>query len=117
MQEIFNSFIIVNKKFPNTEIKFKKLLDNYRLWNYNNDIKSRLRKFCDRRDTMYGNLSTELKRKNIASKVVAGLLDCTEKTANNKICGVTDFTITEAFAIHKNLLPEFDIDYLFTRTA
>lgn len=66
---------------------------------------------------MYGNLSSELKRKNIAQKVIADLLKCTEKTANNKICGVTDFTISEAFAIHKNLLPEFDMDYLFTRTA
>ena len=65
---------------------------------------------------MYGNLSTELKRKNITQKVVADLIKSTEKTANNKILGKTDFTISEAFSIHKNLLPEFDIDYLFTRT-
>lgn len=65
---------------------------------------------------MYGNLSNELKRKNITQKVVADLIKCTEKTANNKILGKTDFTISEAFAIHKNLLPEFDMDYIFFAT-
>ena len=65
---------------------------------------------------MYGNLSTELRRKNITQKVVADLIKSTEKTANNKILGKTDFTISEAFLIHRNLLPEFDIDYIFTVT-
>ena len=65
---------------------------------------------------MYGNLSAELKRKNITQKVVADLIKSTEKTANNKILGKTDFTIIEAFLIHKNLLPEFDMDYIFTQT-
>lgn len=65
---------------------------------------------------MYGNLRNELKRKNIAQKVVADLISCTEKSVNNKICGKTDFTIREAFVIHKNLLPEFDMDYIFTDT-
>lgn len=66
---------------------------------------------------MYGNLCNELKRKNITQKVVADLIKCTEKSVNNKIHGKTDFTIAEAFAIHRNLLPEFDIDFLFSRTA
>ena len=58
---------------------------------------------------MYGNLSSELRRKNIAQKVIADMLGCTEKTINNKMSGKTDFTISEAFMIHKNLLPEFDM--------
>ena len=66
---------------------------------------------------MYGNLSSELRRKNIAQKVIADMLGCTEKTINNKMSGKTDFTISEAFMIHKNLLPEFDMDYIFARTA
>ena len=66
---------------------------------------------------MYGNLSSELRRKNIAKKVIADMLGCTEKTINNKMSGKTDFTISEAFMIHKNLLPEFDMDYIFASTA
>lgn len=66
---------------------------------------------------MYGNLSNELNRKNITRRVVAELINCTEKTVDNKIKGQTDFTISEAFEIHRNLLPEFDIDFLFSRTA
>ena len=66
---------------------------------------------------MYGNLCTELKRKNIAQKVVADLIGCTERTVTNKINGSTDFTISEAFAIRKNLLPEFDMDYIFKTTT
>lgn len=65
---------------------------------------------------MYGNLCNELKRKNITQKVVADLIKTTEKTANNKVLGKTDFTISEAFLIHRNLLPEFDMDYIFART-
>lgn len=65
---------------------------------------------------MYGNLSSELQRKNIAQKVIADLIGCSEKTVTNKISGRTDFTISEALKIHRNLLPEFDMDYIF-RTA
>lgn len=66
---------------------------------------------------MYGNLCNELKRKNITHRVVADLIKCTERTVSNKISGDTDFTVSEAFTIRKNLLPEFNMDYLFSRTA
>ena len=41
---------------------------------------------------------------------------CSEKTVTNKISGRTDFTISEALKIHRNLLPEFDMDYIFFAT-
>lgn len=66
---------------------------------------------------MYGNLRNELNKKNISQKAVAELIECTEKTISNKISGDTDFTIAEAISIRKNLLPEFNMDYLFSRTA
>ena len=66
---------------------------------------------------MYGNLCNALRSKNVAQKAVSELIGCTERTLTNKINGTTDFTITEAFAIHKNLLPEFDIDYIFKVTT
>lgn len=66
---------------------------------------------------MYDNLVTELRRKNITNKAVAELIGTSEKTVFNKINGVTEFTVPEAMAIRNNLLPEFRIGYLFTRTA
>lgn len=65
---------------------------------------------------MYGNLELGLRNKNITVKTVAGLLDCSEKTVRNKIDGLTDFTICEAFSIHRNLLPEYAMDFLFAQT-
>lgn len=65
---------------------------------------------------MYGNLSRALDDKNIAQRVVASLIGCSERTVTNKINGTTDFTISEAFMIHRNLLPEFNVDYLFKTT-
>lgn len=66
---------------------------------------------------MYNNLMHELRKKNITNKAVAELIGITEKTLFNKVNGVTEFTLTEAMAINDNLLPEFKLDYLFTRTA
>ena len=66
---------------------------------------------------MYNNLVVELRRKNITNKAVAELIGTSEKTLFNKINGATEFTVPEAMMINKNLLPEFRLDYLFTRTA
>lgn len=66
---------------------------------------------------MYGNLRDELRRKNISQRAVANLLNCTEKTVFNKISGATEFTIGEAFLIHKNLLPEFGMEYIFSSSS
>lgn len=62
---------------------------------------------------MYANLAKELSSKNITNKAVASMLGCTEKTLYNKISGITDFTISESICIQRNLLPEFQIVYLF----
>lgn len=66
---------------------------------------------------MYHNLVHELKKKNITNKVVAELIGISEKTFYNKVSGATEFTLTEAMSINDNLLPEFKLGYLFTRTA
>ena len=66
---------------------------------------------------MYHNLVHELKKKNITNKAVAELIGTTEKTFFNKVNGASEFTLTEAMSINDNLLPEFRLDYLFTRTA
>lgn len=64
---------------------------------------------------MYEILEAELRKKNISNAAVASLLNCSEKTFYNKLHGNTEFTLTEGFLIHRNLLPEYNIDYLFTR--
>ena len=71
----------------------------------------------ERRDRMYANLANELRNKKITNRVIAELIGCDEKTVFNKLSGKSDFTITEGLLIRHNVLPEFDMDYLFTRNA
>lgn len=66
---------------------------------------------------MYGNMITELRRKNITNKAVAELIGTGEKTVVNKLNGTSDFTIQEAMTINENLLPEFRLSYLCHPTA
>lgn len=66
---------------------------------------------------MFGNLSSELKRKGITNKAVAVLIGCTEKTFQNKLNGVTEFTLSEVLLINENLLPEFELRYLFKKAS
>lgn len=65
---------------------------------------------------MFENLIMELKRKGITYRAVAGLLHCNEKTVQNKMNGVTEFTLSEVLAISDNIFPEFELRYLFRRT-
>lgn len=71
----------------------------------------------ERGDRMYANLANELRNKKITNRVIAELIGCDEKTVFNKLSGKSDFTITEGLLIRHNVLPEFDMDYLFTRSA
>lgn len=66
---------------------------------------------------MFANLCTELKRKGITNRAVANLIGCSEKTLWNKLSGTTEFTLSEVLLINENLLPEFELRYLFKRTA
>ena len=71
----------------------------------------------ERSGRMYANLANELRNKKITNRVIAELIGCDEKTVFNKLNGKSDFTITEGLLIRHNVLPEFDMDYLFTRSA
>ena len=64
---------------------------------------------------MFPNLKNELQRKNISLVSVAKLINCTEKTLQNKMNGKTDFRLNEVLAINEQLLPEFELKYLFKR--
>lgn len=60
-------------------------------------------------------VSEALIKKGIGPKAVAALLGVTEKTAWNKLNAQTEFAISEALTIKKELLPEYDIEYLFAQ--
>ena len=62
---------------------------------------------------MMRNLEVALRQKNISNEAVAKLLNIHRNSLRNKLNGKTDFSISEAFKIKRDLLPEYDMDYLF----
>lgn len=70
---------------------------------------------------MYANLKNVLYQKGITIKRYAEFLGIGEKTAYNKLTGITDFTYPEFRKTCTILLPEYSADYLFkendTKTA
>lgn len=62
---------------------------------------------------MKQNLRDALDRKRITNRAVCELLGVSEKTLYNKIAGDTEFTVSEALLIMRNLLPEYNIEFLF----
>ncbi len=68
---------------------------------------------------MYLNLKAEYVRKGIEPYVgVMNTIKCSAKTAQNKLNGVTTFTVPEAFLIISNDFKGdgFTIDYLFANS-
>lgn len=59
------------------------------------------------------NLETVLKQKGISDEVVCKVLGIHRNTLRNKKIGESEFSIGEAFSIKSNLLPEYDLEYLF----
>ena len=59
------------------------------------------------------NLQKVLREKGISTKTVAAIIGVAEKTAYNKIYGVSECSISEAFAIQRDLLPEYTLEYIF----
>ncbi len=66
---------------------------------------------------VFPNLARELKNKGITYRAVAGLIGCTEKSVQNKMSGVTDFTLSEVLLINENMFPEYELKYLFKKGA
>ena len=63
---------------------------------------------------MFTNLRTALKQKRISIKLYAEFLGVSEKTAQNKINGITDFSYPEFKTTCAMLFPEYNPDYLFS---
>lgn len=63
---------------------------------------------------MLTNLKIALSKKNISMKQYAKFLGVGEKTIQNKLNGITDFTYQEFTKTCFLLLPEYNADYLFS---
>lgn len=61
---------------------------------------------------MFNNLRNELRTKNISLVAYSKIIGCTEKSVQNKLNGVTEFTLGEVQATLK-IFPEYRFDYLF----
>lgn len=66
---------------------------------------------------MFINLKNALYKKEISIKQYAEFLGITEKTVQNKLRGITEFTYTEFKKTCTLLLPEYNADFLFTSTT
>ena len=66
---------------------------------------------------MYKNLRLALMSKNITMKAFSEFLGITEKTLQNKMNGVTEFTYDEVERTSRFLFPEYRIEYLFTKAV
>ena len=65
---------------------------------------------------MFKNLRQALAKKGITLKSYAEFLGVTEKTLQNKLNGITDFTYSEVEKTTRILFPEYRLDYLFSRS-
>ena len=61
------------------------------------------------------NIKNVLAAKGIPTKTFASFLNISEKTAYNKLMGITDFTYPEAEKVMEILLPEYNARFLFSR--
>ena len=63
---------------------------------------------------MYKNLKMLLRNKGISIKDYADFLGVSEKTAHNKLNGITQFTFQEVKKTKMLLFPQYDIMFLFS---
>lgn len=62
---------------------------------------------------MLENIRKAMRAKGISAATMARVIGTTEKTVNNKLNGISEFTVSEAKLLHKALFPEYDFFYLF----
>ncbi len=64
---------------------------------------------------MYMNLANILNDKKVTMKAYAEFLGVSEKTVQNKMKGITDFTLGEAMKTCAVICPEYKMDFVFER--
>ena len=63
------------------------------------------------------NLAAEMARYGVSLSDIQTVLGCTDKTARNKLGGVTEFSISEAMKLRDTYFPNMRIEYLFAQEA
>lgn len=64
---------------------------------------------------MFENLAKILNDKKLTMKAYAEFLGVSEKTVQNKMKGITDFTLGEAMKTCAVICPEYKMDFVFER--
>ena len=59
------------------------------------------------------NLKAEMARAGVSKEDIKNLLGCSLRTIDNKLDGITDFTLPEAFKIRDCFFPSLRMEYLF----
>jgi hypothetical protein len=59
------------------------------------------------------NLQAEMLRHAVKIPDIMQSIKCSEKTARNKVNGITDFSYPEAKRIHDDFFPTLRMEYLF----
>ena len=62
---------------------------------------------------MLANLKVALEQKRITIRAYAAILGIAESSAQNKISEKTSFTYPEVRRTHDEVLPEYDVEWLF----
>lgn len=61
----------------------------------------------------YPNLSAEMSRSGYAVSDLAAAWGTTDRTARNRINGITDITFAQCKELRDTLFPDMSLDYLF----
>ena len=61
------------------------------------------------------NLVAEMARADIKTHDIATVIGRDDRTARNKIDGITDFTLPEAIKIRDTLFPSMRLEYLYAK--
>lgn len=61
------------------------------------------------------NLCAEMSRFGVSTTDIQNLIGCTDKTARNKINGISEFSVSEALEIRDKFFPGLRLEYLFAR--
>jgi len=64
---------------------------------------------------MFKNLRQALSDRKMTMKAYAEFLGVTEKTLQNKMSGITEFTYAEVERTSRFLFPQYKVEFLFAR--
>lgn len=64
-------------------------------------------------DPIYPVLSGEINKRGIKKRAIANAIGVSDRTLNNKMRGVTEFTWPEVSKIRRTFFPDLSVDELF----